>query len=274
MIYLSRLLGALGLFLLPAFTSSFPQTVGIATTYSPKSSLRTGRTLPLMPASLQQYAPDAASLFGNMITPASILAGGLVTMTFASGLPFKPNKHESKFATLLRHSFAFVSVATFASHLIAIMWAVVVRNQLIETKVEMAESVWHLLQRDYELEWAAVNVHFVIGMLGFMYVMGTKAFFMANQGKAGLSAAGLAISGLTMMISIVNRGVASGGAEAGRRYGKSILALCSSYVTLLFERSIKSFGPLEWTAVTLAFVSTLNYVKFVLDEVKGVVKND
>ena len=45
-----------------------------------------------------QYAPAAASLFGNMITPASILGGAIIPISFASGLAFYGDGDESKFA--------------------------------------------------------------------------------------------------------------------------------------------------------------------------------
>ena len=47
---------------------------------------------------LGQYAPAAAALFGNMITPASILGGAIIPMSFASGLDFTGDEGESKFA--------------------------------------------------------------------------------------------------------------------------------------------------------------------------------
>ena len=47
---------------------------------------------------LGQYAPAAAALFGNMITPASILGGAIIPMSFASGLDFIGDEGESKFA--------------------------------------------------------------------------------------------------------------------------------------------------------------------------------
>jgi hypothetical protein len=48
-------------------------------------------------ASLEQFAPAAADLFGNMITPASILCGAIIPISFASGLDFNSGPNESKF---------------------------------------------------------------------------------------------------------------------------------------------------------------------------------
>eukprot|EP00545_Synedropsis_sp_CCMP1620_P010925 CAMPEP_0119024514 /NCGR_PEP_ID=MMETSP1176-20130426/32027_1 /TAXON_ID=265551 /ORGANISM="Synedropsis recta cf, Strain CCMP1620" /LENGTH=50 /DNA_ID=CAMNT_0006979835 /DNA_START=1 /DNA_END=150 /DNA_ORIENTATION=+ len=49
----------------------------------------------------------------------------------------------------------------------------------------MASSVWDLIQRDFELAWVATNAHFVLGMLGFMWVICSKAYFAANKGPLG-----------------------------------------------------------------------------------------
>ena len=48
-------------------------------------------------ASLQQFAGPASNLFGNMITPASILCGAIIPLCFASGLDFDGPADESKF---------------------------------------------------------------------------------------------------------------------------------------------------------------------------------
>ena len=160
---------------------------------------------------------------------------------------------------VLRKLFPFVSVSSLASLLISVLWSSVMVNQLTENKPALAASVWDLLQRDYALPWAAVNSHFVLGMLGFMWLIGTKAFFMGG----GLPVFTLAMSAMTMMISIVNRGVARGGGKEVYRYGSSIVGLVSSYLSMLFQRSRVSFSPLEYVAAGLFFVSCLSYAKYV-----------
>jgi hypothetical protein len=219
---------------------------------------------------LQQFAPAASKLFSNMITPASILAGAMVPIGFVAPLAFRVTENESKLATILRRLYPFLCVMTLTSQLVSIMWASVAVNQLAESPVEMAESVWHLLQRDMALPWAAVNSHFVVGMLGFMCVIGTRAFFMAEQGLAGKCAAGLAISGLASMTSVVNRGVASGGGFPSQRYGSSVLALFRAYITLLIKRSVQNFGLLELTGAGLAVASIVGTLKFLVGEIKDI----
>jgi hypothetical protein len=55
-------------------------------------------------ASLEQFAGPASDLFGNMITPASILCGAIIPLCFASGLEFDGPADESKFRKGAYHS--------------------------------------------------------------------------------------------------------------------------------------------------------------------------
>ena len=141
--------------------------------------------------------------------------------------------------------------------------------QLTETTIAPAQSVWHLLKRDFELEWAAVNTHFVVGMLGFLAMIGSRAYFMAQKGLLGRSVLGVAASGLALMVSIVNRGVAAGGGSgAAMRYGANVLALGKCYTTKLLERalSLKTLGPIEIISVATFVVSIGGALKAVWQE--------
>ena len=93
-------------------------------------------------------------------------------------------------------------------------------------------------------------------MFGFMFVVGTRAYLMAAGTPFGLAAAGIAASGLLLMISIVNRGVASGGG-AGMSYGSTVLALLTRYAALLVRNAVTHFGPLELGAAALMVASTV-----------------
>jgi hypothetical protein len=120
-------------------------------------------------ASLQQFAPQAVNLFNNMKTPASILAGALVPLGLLAPLPpaeaeppvasVPDGSTQSKGAAssharrraglrsllpkILRRSYVVVAVLSLLSELISVMWATVAVNQLIETHVAPAESVWY-----------------------------------------------------------------------------------------------------------------------------------
>jgi len=259
-------------FLLLAFigAASFPTRVHSFVSNKEKVSLKTTKPVKnnktIHHASLAQYAPAAAALFGNMIVPASILGGAIMPISFASGLDFDGDKNESKFAILLRKMFPFASVASLASFIVSVLWATISVNQLTENPPALAGSVWHLLCRDYALPWAAVNSHFVLGMLGYMWLIATKAYFMGGKQPAIF---GLAMSGLLFMLSIVNRGVAKGGGTEVLRYGTSIFGLLYSYFSLLIQRARQCFGPLELVACSLFIVSSFSYAKYVWNQIQN-----
>jgi hypothetical protein len=93
---------------------------------------------------LAQYAPQAISLFNNMMTPAAIIGGAIVPLGFMAPLSLKAEKgeKESRFRKTLRILYSIAAVASFTSQLLAVVWATVTINKLIETSVAPAESVW------------------------------------------------------------------------------------------------------------------------------------
>jgi hypothetical protein len=97
-------------------------------------------------------------------------------------------------------------------------------------------------------------------MIGFMFMVGIRGYIMLLAEGATNTLTVAALSGvgsaLCLMVSVVNRGVESGGGD-GVGYGKSILALLSHYVVLLYARAtnVESFGPLELSAIVLQVMS-------------------
>ena len=205
-------------------------------------------------AALAQYSGAAAGLFNNMKTPASILAGALIGTGFLSPLP-KAKKGEHNAVRTMRKLHLVVAAMSFCSELLSVMWATVAVNKLTETVVAPASSAFALLKRDFELPWIATNAHFVLGMYGFMAMIGLRVFLLSPN-LFGAAAAGWAMSGLALMVAIVNRGVASGGGD-GSNLGLSVWALIARYAVLLTKQatSLASFGFLELTAIALALAS-------------------
>lgn len=115
----------------------------------------------------------------------------------------------------------------------------------------------HLLQRDLDLPWAGVNAHFTFGMFGFICLVGCRAYFHLRGGVLGRSCVGLSLSGLLLMVSILNRGIASGSGD-GLRYGSSILHLWARYFALLVKQALRpgSVGALEIGALVGLVVSS------------------
>jgi len=233
-------------------------------------------------AALSQYGPAAASLFNNMKTPASILAGAMIPLGFLSPLPAPPdgNETEPKLLRIARRAYLWVTCFSFCSELLAVMWATVAVNTLTETAVAPAASVWHLLQRDCDLPWAAVNSHFVSGMLGFGLMILTRVALMARASFASSAFRTSVLAMVTahgaLMVSVVNRGVEAGGGVDGVGYGKNMLALFSRYLSLLWKQATRrqNVGVLELSFLTLLAVSVGSGVYGLFNEATKSEKSD
>ena len=123
-------------------------------------------------------------------------------------------------------------------------------------------------------------------MLGFMWMVGTRAYLMvqakpwninpvsagdeANSNTMSLASVLMVASAFLLMISVVNRGVASGGGQAGDSYGGSVFNLFAHYLTLLFQQAIgvavSPMGPLEIVSIVFGATSIVLGTKAVLIE--------
>jgi hypothetical protein len=219
---------------------------------------------------LADYAPLATSLFNNMKLPAAVVTAGMISLGFATGFPELPRESPINQRVYppelrarcesLKRLHIVVALIAVTSELITVMWAAVEVNQLTEKKFELTASVWDLIQMDCDLAWSAVNSHFVLGIIGFVTMLALRAYVMLLAAEASAALMTAASSGtaaaLCLMISIVNRGVESGGG-GNQRYGNSIFDLFKHYAVLLFQAATNevSPGPLQLSAIVLEIIS-------------------
>ncbi|VEU43887.1 unnamed protein product [Pseudo-nitzschia multistriata] len=222
---------------------------------------------------LKDYAPAATSLFNNMKLPAAVVTAGMISLGFATSFPELPREtpdnrdvfppHIRARCSALKRLHIVVALIAVTSELIVVMWAAVAVNQLTEKRYPLSTSVWELLQGDpsCDLAWSAVNSHFVLGIIGFVAMLTLRAYVMllAAEASGALMTAASTGTGaaLCLMISIVNRGVESGGGGTGERYGTTILDLLRHYVVLLAKNATNeaSPGPLQLVAIVLELTS-------------------
>ena len=160
-----------------------------------------------------------------------------------------------------------LAVASLINELVAIMYATVATNKLTEVPVEPAKSVFALIKRDYELQWIATNVHFMLGLLGFCGMIALRALCI-YPGSLNINAAGLALSALVGMISIMNVGIAEGDGK-GHTYlanekflffGGNIISLSIRYIALLiktFARKKTVMGMISFALFSFFFVRSI-----------------
>jgi len=197
--------------------------------------------------SLSDYSGEAQGLFRNVIGPASMLTGGLVALGFASAT--LPAEHPT-----LKSLHSFLAVLSLCNVLLAIIYGTVAQNKLAEVASEPTESVFALLQRDYELFWIAVNVHFMCGLVGFMFMLMIRSYTMFPE-QLRAPSAGIAGSVAFLSLSIINRGVSKGDG-LGQRFGGSVLALIARYIYLLSQELLSCrTSPLEVVALIVFAIS-------------------
>lgn len=233
---------------------------------------RTTRTqmVPEATNGLADYAPVATSLFNNMKLPAAVVTAGMISLGFATTFPELPRQRSDNQQTYppklrarceaIKRLHIVVALISVTSELIVVMWAAVEVNQLTERQYGLSNSVWELIQRDCDLAWSAVNSHFVLGIIGFVTMLALRAYVMLLAAEASTALMTAASTGtgaaLCLMISIVNRGVESGGGD-GLRYGNTILDLFQHYVMLLAQAATDEIspGPLQLLAIILETIS-------------------
>ena len=105
----------------------------ILTTTSAHRPLHKKHTTPTKSSTslqLAQYAGQAISLFNNMKTPASIIAGAIVPLGFLVPLQLKSEPDDTVWERRVRRCYQVLSVVTLATELIAVMFATVAVNQV------------------------------------------------------------------------------------------------------------------------------------------------
>jgi hypothetical protein len=220
---------------------------------------------------LKDYSPQATSLFNNMKLPAAVVTAGMISLGFATSFPELPRDTSDRIYSPelrercegLRRLHIVVALIAVTSELIVVLFAAVEVNQLTERLYEPALSVWDLIQRDCDLAWSAVNSHFVIGIIGFVTMLAIRAYVMLIAASASNELMTASATGTTaallLMISIVNRGVESGGGSNEARYGSTIFDLFQHYAELLFSSAVnpQDPGPLEFSSICLEVISLL-----------------
>jgi len=205
------------------------------------------------------YSGAARVLFGNIIGPAALLSGGLVPLGFLA----PPLPHENKpWKKKMQRLYWLLTVASLSNELFAIMQATVASNKLMEVAAAPATSAFALIKRDYELQWVATNVHFMLGLLGFvgMVIIRALTTFPASLNR---TAAGFAGSALLAMCSVINAGVSEGDGR-GHALGGNLLSLVARYFILLTNHVRAKKGIVATASIVLALVSLAGAVQNLL----------
>ena len=208
---------------------------------------------------MSDYSEAARVLFGNIITPAAVLATGLVPLCFLA----EPLPDNTPIRKKLCFLYFFLSVSSIANELLAIMYATVATNKLAETSFAPAASVFALITRDFELPWVGTHVHFIFGLMGFVGMILIRAYtlFPPALNKA---ATGLGAAALLAMLSVVNVGVSQGVGRKNALFGVNFSSLIVRYVVLVVKHVSFNGGTVAFAALALALFSSVDAARTLL----------
>ena len=72
--------------------------------------------------------------------------------------------------------FAFLAVFTLSTELVTIVYATIAVNKLREAPAAPTRTLFELLERDYEMGWLGVNVHFFSGLISIVSAFAVRAY--------------------------------------------------------------------------------------------------
>lgn len=176
-------------------------------------------------------------MFGNFITPATLLITCLVPLTLQE--IHLPKYEKNSFKSKLRGIYYVSSLLATCSELICIIYASISSSRLLQSSVAPTTSVFALIQQDYELAWVATTVHFLGGLMGFLMTSGIGAYlsFPKRYNTAG---ACFAMAALLWVTRLANTRVVlfSGAGEGGNSF-----YLLKRYIILGTKQLQSSPGP-------------------------------
>lgn len=188
------------------------------------------------PTALADHSAAAVGLFNNMRTPAALIAGSLGPVGILSAPRIQEG--DSRLDRFLKQANILISVASLLSEILAVTYSSIAINKLVEVSQPATAGVAELIVQNHELAWIGTNVHFLLGLLGFATVVGSKAYFAGFGNTVDKAVVGWSLAVVFQSISIVNKGIAMGygsGIDSTSRFASNLFGLILKYVGLVVK---------------------------------------
>jgi hypothetical protein len=184
-------------------------------------------------AVLADHSKDVVNLFNNMRTPAAMLTGGLVGVGVMSATP--PQQDDTKCIKRLKKAHIMLGVASLLSEIMAVTYASIAINKLVEVPSPATAGVAELIQQHHELAWLGTNIHFLFGMMGFGLLIGNRVYLTFGN-PIGQLALGLSVAFFLQALSVVNTGIAMGSGEGvNSRFASNLFFLSCRYISVAVQ---------------------------------------
>jgi hypothetical protein len=213
---------------------------------------------------LKDHSGAAMGLFNNMRTPAALIAGSLVPLGILSAP--RVEKEDTKVVAFLKKANVILGVTSLLSEVLAVTYSSIAINKLAEVDSPLTRGCAELIAKNYELAWIGTNVHFLVGLMGFGLIVGSKAY-IANGPRIGKVTIGWAVAAFLQALAVVNKGIALGhgtGAGDSAKFASNFGTLILRYLRLIIQSS--RGGVLAIGAILIAAYSLFETIDFFLSD--------
>jgi len=213
---------------------------------------------------LKDHSSAAMGLFSNMRTAAALIAGSLVPLGIL-GAPHV-EKDDTKVVVFMKKTSIILGVTSLLSEVLAVTYSSIAINKLAEIPSPLTKTCSELIAKHYELAWIGTNVHFLLGLLGFGLIVGSKAY-ISNGPTIGRITIGWAVAAFLRALSTVNQGISMGhdaGTEMSSKFASNFGSLIWRYLRLVGRTS--QGGMFAIGAILVAIYSLIETIRLLISE--------
>ena len=190
---------------------------------------------------IKDYSNEARALFNNMRAPASLIAGVLLSATFA----LMPAPTDARAVAIVKRVHLMIGLFSSSATLLSVVICSIAINKLSEIKSPPTVGVKRLMTSDasIELAWLGANANFFVGLVGLVVLIGVRGVLIFSSTGCGLlcgsTSACFVGSAALLMVSLINTGIeqGDGSLSSPTRFGRSLFGLFMRYTTLLYQRA-------------------------------------
>jgi hypothetical protein len=215
--------------------------------------------------SLADHSSAAVSLFNNMRTPAALIAGSLVPLGIMTAPQIEEGDSNTK--RLMKKANMLLGVISLLSEILAVTYSSIAINKLVEVSQPATAGVAELISQQHELAWIGANVHFLLGMMGFSLIVGSRAYFTFSNSSIGKVSFGWGVAAFFQALSVVNKGIAMGHGitnDPSKRFASNFFTLILRYISLGLKNA--RGGVCATAAVAVAVLAMFQTIKVLMQE--------
>lgn len=220
-------------------------TVATASALSATGGAAAAAAAPAQDAT-KDYSGQAAALFGNLRIPAALFAGAAAGSAFAMPLAATDGL---AFGTAKRF-YALLMMASLSAQIITIIVSTLAMGAMSFRPTVLTSSTSELLNSQYDFEWVAARLHFLLGIIMFVTGCGLRAWVSIACPFFAKAAVGLIFSSTVFCVAVINE-------REHEDSGSSVWAVPFKFVRLLSGRARSQ--PL-FAVSFLVFISTAVYM--------------